>query len=112
LGAALKARGAEVTESSAYRAALPSNAAELIDALFAFKPDYVTFTSAAAARNVARVLGPDRLRDLAATSVFAAVGPVAAAGARNAGITVSLVPAEHSVEGLAEALMAHCRAGR
>lgn len=102
----LLARGAHVTELAAYGTGVPRNAAELADALVRYRPHYVAFASSAAARNLARVLGPERLAALSKQAVFAAVGPNAARAARELGMRVEIEPVAHRLPDLVEALAA------
>ena len=102
----LRGRGAEVIELHAYRAGVPRDSSEHADALMAFAPHYVTFTSAAAARNIAVMLGPERLERLRAGTHFAAIGPVAAQGVRDIGLTVDIEPGVHRAADLVAAIVA------
>ncbi len=91
----LRRRGADVTELHAYRTGIPKDMAAQVELLAAFAPQYVTFTSAAAARNLAVMLGPDGLKGLKGTAHFAAIGPVAAEAARAIGLRVDIEPSVH-----------------
>jgi len=67
--------------------------------------DAVTFTSSSTVRNLVEMLNGDRAA-LDATSI-ACIGPTTAATARELGLRVDLVAGEHTVEGLASALVTH-----
>ena len=72
---------------------------------FADGIDLVTFTSSSTVRNLLAALDGDRA-PLEAACV-ACIGPVTAATARELGLRVDLEAAEHTVEGLAAALITH-----
>lgn len=103
----LRLRGAEVETLDAYRAAIPENAQELIEELERFRPEYVLFNSGSAARNLRDILGQERTGRLVKTAVFAAIGPIAARAAAEAGMPVAIVPEHHRVLDLVEAIAAH-----
>lgn len=105
---ALREHGAEVTELRAYETVVPPEAEALADRLVSFKPNYITFGSASAARNFHRILGPDRLARLAG-AVYAAIGPIASEAAEELGIGVSIVPRVHRLTELVEAIAEHAR---
>ncbi len=67
--------------------------------------DAVTFTSSSTVTNLVNMLNGDRAA-LDATNI-ACIGPTTAATARELGLKVDLVADEHTVEGLADALVAH-----
>lgn len=79
---------------------------------FADGIDIVTFTSSSTVRNLLAALDGDRAPLEAA--FIACIGPVTAATARELGLRVDLEADEHTVEGLAAALIAHyaAQAGR
>jgi uroporphyrinogen-III synthase len=87
---ALHQLGAEVTEVPVYRLIAPDPEAGLVrlrDAATTRELDAITFTSQAAARNLAVQGGPELLDRLAAAGVVCAcVGPMTARAARAAGL--------------------------
>jgi uroporphyrinogen-III synthase len=87
---ALRDLGAQVVEIPVYRLGTPDMEPGLVrlrDAAERRELDAVTFTSQAAARNLADFGGPELLERLAAADVVCAcVGPVTAAAAREAGL--------------------------
>ena len=87
---ALRDLGADVVEIPVYRLGTPdmkADLARLLDAADRRELDAITFTSAAAARNLAEVGGTELVEHLAAADVVCAcVGPIAAAAARDAGL--------------------------
>jgi uroporphyrinogen-III synthase len=87
---ALRDLGAEVVEIPVYRLGAPDMEAgvtRLRDAALRRELDAITFTSQAAARNLATYGGPALVQHLAAAEVVCAcVGPLTAAAARDAGL--------------------------
>jgi len=127
----LSALGAEVDEVTLYRAAVPSDApAEALSLLRDGGIDIVTFTSSSTVRNLAALLG-DQFRVIlsgegtgarnvvssrrnlggqAAAArgprpLIACIGPITADTARELGLRVDVVAAEHTVPGLVAALL-------
>lgn len=70
-------------------------------------PDIVTFTSSSTVTFFSAGLSAGLLEDLRAHSIAACIGPIAADTARSAGFTVGIVPDEHSIDGLVEAIVCH-----
>ncbi|MCA1843329.1 MAG: uroporphyrinogen-III synthase [Actinobacteria bacterium] len=87
---ALRDLGADVVEVPVYRLGVPdtdAGPARLRDAADRRELDAITFTSRAAATNLAAIAGPDLLERLSAAGVVCAcVGPVTADAARDAGL--------------------------
>jgi uroporphyrinogen-III synthase len=87
---ALRELGADVIEVPIYRLGAPdmtASLARLAEAADRRELDAITFTSRAAARNLADVGGPELLEHLAVADVVCAcVGPVTAGAARDAGL--------------------------
>jgi len=111
LGDALNARGARVTEVTAYRSRPPadrSRAIELITDLAAGKVDAVTFTSASTAKNLAKIAEEEKmfgqLNEGLGRTVVAAIGPRAKGAIEELGFNVDIVPEKHSIRDLVEAL--------
>lgn len=103
----LRKLGAEVTELVAYRTTVPDTAEERADALVAYKPDMVTFTSSSTARNFFKILSEERINMIKKNAVFAAIGPIAAKTAQDHGLTVSIIPDQHDIPSLVQAILAH-----
>jgi uroporphyrinogen-III synthase len=62
--------------------------------------DAITFTSASAVTNFVAAAGAE-----AVAPVVAVIGPVTAAAARDLGVEVTVEAAEHTLDGLVEALV-------
>lgn len=103
---ALREHGADVTELVLYKTVAPASPPdELAEALVAFAPDVVTFTSSSTARNFCRMLGEERLDALKKTAIFAAIGPITAGTARELEIEPAIEAKEHSIPGLIHAIV-------
>jgi len=100
LPARLRELGWDVDVVEAYRTEPASPGPGLLDA--AAKADAITFTSSSTVSSYLAVAGADRL-----PPVVACIGPVTAATARQAGVTVSVVAGEHTLDGLVAALIDH-----
>jgi uroporphyrinogen-III synthase len=98
----LGAKGWTINVVTAYRTrtAEPSPAA-LAEA---GKADAITFTSSSTVTNFLQVAGLD-----AVPPVVVCIGPVTAASAREAGLSVDVVAEEHTIDGLVEALVGALR---
>lgn len=108
----LRARGAEVTELVAYRTVRPEACDELADAMLAYQPDLVTFTSSSTARNFAELLGPERLARVADTAAFGAIGPITADTAEGLGMAIAVEPVQHDIPHFVDAIVQWRRANR
>ncbi len=98
---ALQGAGAEVVQVDAYDA-VPAEAADRESLETSF--DFVVFTSASSAENLATLMSPDRFAKLVERTPAAAIGPVTAEAARILGFQVAVVSQEHTIEGLVESL--------
>ena len=105
LAQGLAALGAQVDWLPVYRNLPAPDAPARARQAFADGIDIVTFTSSSTVRNLLAALDGDRAPLEAA--FIACIGPVTAATARELGLRVDLEADEHTVEGLAAALIAH-----
>jgi uroporphyrinogen III methyltransferase/synthase len=96
--AGLRAAGWTVDVVDAYRTVAATPDAEALDRLAA--ADIATFTSSSTVTRFLEVAGADRL-----PSTVACIGPITAQTARDAGITVDVEAAEHSIPGLVASLV-------
>lgn len=105
LAEALRARGAEVDEVTAYRTVVaPPRLGPRVRRLIASRAvDTVLFTSASTVRGLVRLLG-DRRHPLR-TMTIACIGPVTAAAVVEAGMRPDIVADPHTVDGLITALV-------
>ena len=91
----------------AYRTVLETaGQEEALAALEEGRVDAVTFTSASTARNFAQILGPERLKRIAAAKVLhcVSIGPVTTEAMKDAGIPVHGEAPEHDIPGLVKTL--------
>ncbi len=102
----LAGTGAGVTHVAAYRTVPGSGGVDLLPRLAAGQVDAIVLTSSSTARNlVQRLQAEGGDLSLLAGVCIACIGPVTAKAARDAGLTVTVVAEEHSLEGLLEALI-------
>ena len=109
----LRAGGALVTEVVAYRNVLDeaSDAGpDIYRMLLDRELDVVTFTSASAVRNFAKIYGTEQAVDLLSKAVVAVIGPVTAEAAARLGIPVHVQPTTYTVPALVEAIVRHVTA--
>ncbi len=69
--------------------------------------DVVTFTSASAVRNFAKVYGAEQAVDLLRKTVVATIGPVTGDAARELGIEVTVQPTQYTIPALVDAIAKH-----
>ncbi|MCC7417611.1 MAG: uroporphyrinogen-III C-methyltransferase [Acidobacteria bacterium] len=107
----LRRGGAQVVEVVAYRTGVAEPGREdepdIYQMLLDGRIDVVTFTSPSAVRNFARVVGAEPAADLLRPTVVAAIGPVTADAAAQFGITAAIVPAQHTVPALVDAIVGY-----
>jgi uroporphyrinogen III methyltransferase/synthase len=107
----LKKHGANITEVIAYRtvAVEPEREGEpdIYRMLLERRIDAVTFTSPSSVRNFVRILGPEPAADLLRETPVASIGPVTADAARQCNIETTIVPANHTIPALADAIIAY-----
>lgn len=109
IGDELRRQGAEVTEVVAYRTVVvePERDGEpdIYRMLLERRIDVVTFTSGSAVRNFVRVLGDEPAADLLRNTTVASIGPTTAEAAAVANIETTIMPTEHTVPALVEAIV-------
>ncbi len=98
LPAGLRAAGWEVEVVEAYRSVVPEMAPAALEQAGA--ADAICFTSSSTVTNYLTVAGRERVPPL-----VACIGPVTAATARDAGLGVGVVAADHTIAGLVAALV-------
>jgi len=102
---ALRGKGAAVDEVTAYRTLAVGAPDELKALLEDGQIDIVTFTSSSTVRNlVANLQDPTPAKALSRCLV-ACIGPVTARTAKRLSIRVDVVAREHTIDGLAEAIV-------
>jgi uroporphyrinogen III methyltransferase/synthase len=102
----LRARGATVDVVTAYRTVRSERTREELEAILAGgKADVVTFTSPSTVKHFLEILGgPDALPP---GLRIACIGPVTAAAARKAGLTIHIHQQEYTIPGMVEAIEAY-----
>lgn len=101
----LAAMGARVDCPVAYRTVLPDRLpAEAIFALEKRSVDCITFTSSSTVRNLARMLGEDRMLDMLKGVAVASIGPITSRSCRELGLRVDIEPASYTLAALADAI--------
>jgi uroporphyrinogen-III synthase len=113
LADALRTRGADVDEVTAYRTIVaPGTSRERVRRLVASRAvDTVIFTSASTVHGLMRLLG-DHHRAALGDITMACIGPVTAAAVAEHGFRPAVVADEHTTEGVIAALVAHGDTGR
>jgi uroporphyrinogen III methyltransferase / synthase len=101
----LKNLGAQVTSVVAYRTLLASGIdAASLEALTRGDADAILFFSPSAVHLLRELLGDTSFRDLSASMVFVAIGPVTAAALRDAGIHRIIASADTTIAAALESL--------
>ena len=107
----LRKQGVAVTEAIAYRTVVANPEREgepdTYRMLLEQRIDVVTFTSPSAVRNLVTALGAEPAADLLRTTIVASIGPVTAETAAQLGIQTTIVPAEHTIPALVNAIVEH-----
>jgi uroporphyrinogen-III synthase len=106
----LRKREALVEEVVAYRTVIPRDLTpERLNSIFAGGIDLVTFTSPSTVRNLAQVLGVDKLEQFLRMVKVACIGPVTVEAAKELGIDVNIVAEIHTIDALVEAIVDEVR---
>ena len=111
----LRRAEAVVTEVIAYRTVLDESSrddegSDVYRMLLEGRIDVVTFTSASAVRNFAKIFGEDQAADLLRHTAVATIGPVTAEAAAQAGMAVTIQPATYTIPALVHAIASHFEA--
>ena len=101
----LRSAGAEVPEIVVYSTTPAEHSPRDCRKLVEMRPDVITFTSSSTVINFVRLLGEHAAKDLAANAVVASIGPVTSEALRAAGLPVHVSAAEHTIDGLLDALL-------
>mgnify|MGYP001403013048 CR=1 FL=1 len=99
-------RGADVNVVPAYRTVIAGeDAAMLEEALRVRRVDAVTFTSSSTVKNFLTMLKGKDIDQLLEGVLIAAIGPITADTAKEAGLRVDVVAREYTIKGLTEVLV-------
>jgi len=102
----LREKGAMVDVIPVYETVIDAAAADAIRAELANGTIHaVTFTSSSTARNFVESLGAENIPALLANVVIASIGPITTRAARELGIPPDVEAKEHTIPGLAQALV-------
>jgi uroporphyrinogen III methyltransferase/synthase len=106
LGDGLRTAGAELSEITVYHTELvePAGEPDVYRMLLDRAIDVVTFTSPSAIQSFVQIYGADASADLLRTTLVASIGPVTAEAGERYGIHSSIVPAQHTIAGLVDAI--------
>lgn len=109
----LRARGAVVDVIPVYRTVVPRESIEGWTRMLSDRQiDVVTFTSSSTVRNFVELLGGEAQTRLLVQSVaVACIGPITARTAREAGLTVAIMPRENTIPALVEAMAGYFSQG-
>ena len=100
--------GAEVVAPVAYRNVLPGSVPpEIVTALEQKRIHCATFTASSTVRNLAELVGENRLLGLLDGVAVAAIGPITAASCRELGLEVHIEPEQYTLEAMTGALVRH-----
>lgn len=102
--------GVEVDVVEAYQNVLPDLSNEEVLALInQAQADYVIFTSPSTVNNLAVLLDSDQLLAQLPQTRVACIGPVTAKAAEQCGLTVHLLPEEHTVPAIVNLIIQDCQ---
>jgi uroporphyrinogen-III synthase len=103
----LSRRGASVDVVEAYRTVSPAGLAEHATEVFARKPDWITFGSSSAVKNLVDAAGPALLKNGLQDVRIASIGPVTSRTIRECGLEVDAEAKPYTMEGLIAAITAN-----
>jgi uroporphyrinogen III methyltransferase / synthase len=106
LPSALGELGAKADNIVCYRTAKAQPDPYVVETLLKGECDAVIFTSASTVRNFAEIFG-ERLHSIPQGTVFACIGPVTAAAAREVGLEVHVEAADYTIPALITAVIFH-----
>ena len=102
---ALREAGAEVVELVAYRTVKPAGSSARTEALMAYAPHLITFTSSSTARNFADLVGDDNLAMLRDSAAFGSIGPLTTETAIGLGMPITVEPSQHDIPHFVDAIL-------
>jgi uroporphyrinogen III methyltransferase/synthase len=101
----LMRRGASVEVVEAYRTVAPLGLAEHASEVFARKPDWITFGSSSAVKNLVEAAGPALFQNALQGVRIASIGPVTSKTVRDCGLEVDAEAHPYTMEGLIAAIV-------
>lgn len=103
----LSSLGANVDRVIVYKTIPPEDSREKVRQALSEGINVATFASSSTVRNLVSLLNGDVGR--LSCAIIACIGPVTASTAREVGLNVDVVAKEHTIPGLVESLIQHCR---
>lgn len=104
----LRQWGAQVDVVAAYQTVLPNHEGERVLAkLRAGEIDCVTFTSSSTVTNFLRMFPQNEIMPVLAGTTIACIGPITGETAQKHGLTVTIMPSDYTIPGLAAAICDH-----
>jgi uroporphyrinogen III methyltransferase / synthase len=104
----LRQWGARVDVVAAYQTVLPEHeSAGVLATLRAGEVDCVTFTSSSTVTNFLRMFPQNEIMPVLAATTIACIGPITSETAQKQGLTVTIMPSEYTIPGLAAAICDH-----
>lgn len=104
----LRAMGAEVTETVAYKTISGAGNAELLKEMLEGKRIHIlTFTSSSTVKNFVKKLDAANLTELLQGTVVACIGPITANTARELGLKVDIEAKEYTIDGMLAAILTY-----
>jgi uroporphyrinogen III methyltransferase/synthase len=108
LPSALRGLGASVKGVACYRTVRAEPDPSVVQMLLDGQVHATVFTSASTVWNFAAILG-DNLRRISPNTIFASIGPVTTAAAKEVGLDVQVEASDYTIPALLVALIAHLR---
>jgi len=101
--------GVHVEVVEAYQTVTPATSGENVARLLrGARADYIVFTSPSTVANLSSILEADNLAMHLADTHVACIGPVTADAAESHGLTVHILPEEHTGHAIVAAIVADC----
>jgi uroporphyrinogen III methyltransferase/synthase len=97
----LAKRGATIDVVETYRTVVPESATGRAAAVFAGKPDWITFTSSSTVKNLLAVAGHEKIAGVR----IASIGPVTTETASRHGLNVTVQAEPYTMDGLVAAIL-------
>jgi len=102
---ALRNAGARMSECAVYETVKPEHTPDEVEALLAFNPNIITFTSSSTAKNFRAYLSQEQIGQLSASCAFVSIGPETSKTLNDLGFAVREEASPSDTEGLVRATM-------
>lgn len=98
--------GIAVDELTIYKTVLAEEPSSVyLENLLNEKPDYITFTSSSTAKNFAKLLGRDNLREFFKAAKIVSIGPITTQTIKDLGFNADIEAKEFTTDGLLQAIL-------